>query len=49
MCGIVGLFTKDLRLEPELGRLMAAMLTTMTDRGPTRPGLRSMASGSRVA
>jgi len=38
MCGIVGLFTKDRRLEPELGRLMAAMLTTMTDRGPDSAG-----------
>ena len=34
MCGIVGLFLKCPRLEPELGTHLAAMLGTMRDRGP---------------
>jgi len=38
MCGIVGLFLKDKNLEPELGRLTAAMLATMSDRGPDSAG-----------
>jgi methylamine---glutamate N-methyltransferase subunit A len=38
MCGIVGLFLKDARLEPELGALVAAMLATMCDRGPDSAG-----------
>ena len=38
MCGIVGLFLKDRALEPQLGRLLAAMLGTMTDRGPDSAG-----------
>jgi asparagine synthetase B (glutamine-hydrolysing) len=36
MCGIVGLFIKDPSLEPELGRLAASMLATLSDRGPRR-------------
>jgi methylamine---glutamate N-methyltransferase subunit A len=39
MCGIVGLFLKDPALEPQLGALLAAMLVTMTDRGPDSAGL----------
>ncbi|PKA40065.1 glutamine amidotransferase family protein (plasmid) [Rhizobium sullae] len=39
MCGIVGLFLKDRRLEPELGRLLSEMLITMTDRGPDSAGI----------
>ncbi len=39
MCGIVGLFLKDRALEPELGRHLAAMLVTMTDRGPDSAGI----------
>jgi glutamate synthase domain-containing protein 1 len=39
MCGIVGLFLKDAALEPELGRLLSAMLITMSDRGPDSAGL----------
>ncbi|MGY6410507.1 MAG: class II glutamine amidotransferase [Alkalilacustris sp.] len=39
MCGIVGLFLKDRSLEPELGRHLAAMLVTMTDRGPDSAGI----------
>ena len=38
MCGIVGLFLKDARLEPELGRLTAAMLAELRDRGPDSAG-----------
>ena len=38
MCGIVGLFLKDARLEPELGRLTAIMLSEMRDRGPDSAG-----------
>ena len=38
MCGIVGLFIKDPALEPELGRLTARMLETMTGRGPDSTG-----------
>ncbi|HET7715784.1 MAG TPA: glutamine amidotransferase family protein [Bauldia sp.] len=38
MCGIVGLFLKDPKLEPELGRLTAAMLATLSDRGPDSAG-----------
>jgi amidophosphoribosyltransferase len=38
MCGIVGLFLKDPRLEPELGRLTAAMLHEMRGRGPDSAG-----------
>ncbi|MEM1429963.1 MAG: glutamine amidotransferase family protein [Pseudomonadota bacterium] len=39
MCGIVGLFLKDEALQPELGRLLAQMLITMTDRGPDSAGM----------
>ncbi|MBC7740111.1 MAG: glutamine amidotransferase, partial [Candidatus Saccharibacteria bacterium] len=38
MCGIVGLFLKDPRLEPTLGALLTDMLITMTDRGPDSAG-----------
>ncbi|MGE0025396.1 MAG: glutamine amidotransferase, partial [Hyphomicrobium sp.] len=38
MCGIVGLFIKDKNLEPRLGELTAAMLSTMCDRGPDSAG-----------
>lgn len=39
MCGIVGLFLKDARLEPQLGALLSDMLITMTDRGPDSAGI----------
>ncbi|WP_227269683.1 class II glutamine amidotransferase [Roseobacter weihaiensis] len=39
MCGIVGLFLKDSRLEPQLGALLTQMLITMTDRGPDSAGI----------
>jgi glutamate synthase domain-containing protein 1 len=39
MCGIVGLFLKDPKLEPQLGALLADMLIIMTDRGPDSAGI----------
>jgi len=39
MCGIVGLFLKDPRLEPELGAMLTDMLITMSDRGPDSAGI----------
>jgi amidophosphoribosyltransferase len=38
MCGIVGLFLKDAKLESGLGRLTAAMLAELRDRGPDSAG-----------
>jgi amidophosphoribosyltransferase len=38
MCGIVGLFLKDAKLKSELGRLTAAMLAELRDRGPDSAG-----------
>jgi methylamine---glutamate N-methyltransferase subunit A len=38
VCGIVGLFLKNTSLEPELGRLTAAMLHEMCGRGPDSAG-----------
>lgn len=38
MCGIVGIFLKDPKLEPELGAMLASMLCVMTDRGPDSAG-----------
>ena len=39
MCGIVGLFLKDPRLEPRLGALLTDMLITMNDSGSDSAGL----------
>jgi glutamate synthase domain-containing protein 1 len=39
MCGIVGLFLKDAKLEPKLGAMLTEMLITMTDRGPDSAGI----------
>lgn len=39
MCGIVGLFLKDKKLEPELGNMLTDMLITMTNRGPDSAGI----------
>lgn len=39
MCGIVGLFLKDPKLEPRLGEMLTDMLVTMTDRGPDSAGI----------
>jgi methylamine---glutamate N-methyltransferase subunit A len=38
MCGIVGLFLKDPKLEADLGALLAGMLGTLCDRGPDSAG-----------
>lgn len=38
MCGIVGLFAKSPEMERELGKHLAAMLVTMSDRGPDSAG-----------
>lgn len=38
MCGIVGLFIKDPKLEPRLGELTSTMLSTMCERGPDSAG-----------
>ena len=45
MCGIVGLFLKDPTLEPELGRLTAGMLATLSDRGPDSAGFAVYGAG----
>ena len=47
MCGIVGLFIKDPALEPELGRLTAGMLATMSDRGPDSAGFAVYGGGDQ--
>ena len=39
MCGIVGLYLKNKKLEPELGRLFTPMLIEMTNRGPDSAGV----------
>lgn len=45
MCGIVGLFLKDPKLEPELGRHLATMLGVMCDRGPDSAGFAVYGAG----
>jgi len=47
MCGIVGLFIKDPSLEPELGRLTAGMLATLSDRGPDSAGFAVYGAGKK--
>jgi amidophosphoribosyltransferase len=47
MCGIVGLFLKDCKLEPYLGRLLAEMLIKMSDRGPDSAGMALYSSSSQ--
>lgn len=39
MCGIVGLFIKNPKLEKDLGSLLAPMLVEMTERGPDSAGI----------
>ena len=39
MCGIVGLYLKNEALNPDLGKLLAAMLIEMSDRGPDSAGI----------
>lgn len=46
MCGIVGLFLKDRRLEPELGGLLSGMLAVMCDRGPDSAGFAVYGDGA---
>jgi methylamine---glutamate N-methyltransferase subunit A len=38
MCGIAGIFLKDYALEPQLGSLLAGMLSSLCDRGPDSAG-----------
>lgn len=38
MCGIVGLFIKDPKLEPKLGALLSEMTSTLCSRGPDSAG-----------
>ena len=45
MCGIVGLFLKNQALAPELGRLTAKMLITMSERGPDSAGFALYGAG----
>ncbi|MEJ1938240.1 hypothetical protein WDZ92_49230, partial [Nostoc sp. NIES-2111] len=46
MCGIVGLFLKDERLQPELGGMLASMLDVMCDRGPDSAGFAVYGDGT---
>ncbi|MDI9349245.1 MAG: glutamine amidotransferase family protein [Candidatus Symbiobacter sp.] len=46
MCGIVGLFLKDKKLEPELGAMLAGMLVVMSDRGPDSAGFAVYGAGA---
>ena len=45
MCGIVGLFLKNERLEPQLGALVSQMLGVMSDRGPDSAGFAVYGAG----
>ena len=45
MCGIVGLFLKNERLQPQLGALTAKMLTVMNERGPDSAGFAIYGAG----
>jgi glutamate synthase domain-containing protein 1 len=45
MCGIVGLFLKDPKLEPQLGAMLTDMLITLTDRGPDSAGIAIYSEG----
>lgn len=49
MCGIVGLFLKDISLEPELGGMLATMLEAMTGRGPDSAGFAIYGAGAEGA
>ncbi|MFH1556389.1 MAG: glutamine amidotransferase family protein [Pseudomonadota bacterium] len=46
MCGIVGIFLKDPKLEPELGQMLSSMLCVMTDRGPDSAGFAIYGTGA---
>jgi len=45
MCGIVGIFLKDPKLEPALGSMLASMLGVMTGRGPDSAGFAVYGAG----
>jgi glutamate synthase domain-containing protein 1 len=45
MCGIVGLFAKNHKLESQLGGLLADMLVAMSDRGPDSAGFAIYSDG----
>ncbi|MDE1570733.1 class II glutamine amidotransferase [Aquabacter sp. P-9] len=47
MCGIVGIFLKDPKLEPDLGAMLSSMLCVMTDRGPDSAGFAIYGSGEK--
>jgi glutamate synthase domain-containing protein 1 len=49
MCGIIGLFLKNPALEPALGRLTAAMLEVLRDRGPDSSGFAIYGAGAPEA
>ncbi|RLT45851.1 MAG: amidophosphoribosyltransferase, partial [Chloroflexi bacterium] len=38
MCGIVGLYLKNPKLQPKLGEMFEPMLCKMTSRGPDSAG-----------
>jgi len=46
MCGIVGLFLKDPKLEPQLGAMLSEMLDVMCDRGPDSAGFAVYGAGA---
>ncbi|SFV37288.1 class II glutamine amidotransferase [Hyphomicrobium facile] len=46
MCGIVGLFLKNKKMEPQLGQLLSGMLSTMCERGPDSAGFAIYGSGT---
>jgi glutamate synthase domain-containing protein 1 len=45
MCGIVGIFLKNPKLEPQLGTMLSGMLGVMCDRGPDSAGFAVYGSG----
>lgn len=47
MCGIVGLFLKQPKLEPELGAMLSDMLVVMSDRGPDSSGFAVYGDGDQ--
>jgi len=46
VCGIVGLFLKNEKLEPDLGRHLSRMLASMSARGPDSAGIAIYGAGS---
>jgi glutamate synthase domain-containing protein 1 len=45
MCGIVGLFLKNEKLEPQLGAMLSDMLGVLSDRGPDSAGFAVYGAG----